>query len=310
MKGAKSMDPHLVVFKAVADKRSFSQAARSLHISQPAISLQIQSLEENLGTRLFDRNNKRVVLTQSGKIFYKFVTQILELYGQAQKEISELTGLVKGKVKIGASLTIGEYVLPKVAGHFVKEHPEVNISIDIANTEDVIGCLLTNTLDIALVEGSVKHSDLIQEKFMDDELVVITPFDHPWAKRDFIPIDSLLSQPFVSRENGSGTRQIMEKRLAECNIDFEDLHIAMELGSTQAIKEAVEVGLGVSIISKWAIKKDLKYNNLGMTRIENSNFVRDFYLVYNKHHFLTQATETLIKLLKSDKLKNIIEAKL
>ena len=304
------MDPHLVVFKAVADKRSFSQAAKSLHISQPAISLQIQSLEENLGTRLFDRNNKRVVLTQSGKIFYKFVTQILELYGQAQKEIAELTGLVKGKVKIGASLTIGEYVLPKIAGHFVREHPEVNISISIANTEEIMGHLLTNTLDIGLVEGSVKHSDLIQEKFMDDELVVIAPFDHPWAKKDFISKASLLSQPFVSREAGSGTRQIIEKTLTECDIDIEDLPIVMELGSTQAIKEAVEVGLGVSIISKWAIKKDLKYNNLGMTRIENSSFDRGFYLVYNKHHFLTQATETLIKLLTSEKLATVLETKL
>lgn len=304
------MDPHLVIFKAVADKRSFSQAAKSLHISQPAISLQIQSLEESLGTRLFDRNNKRVVLTQSGKIFYKFATQILELYGQAQKDIAELTGLVKGKIKIGASLTIGEYLLPKIAGHFIKEHPEVNISISIANTEEIMGHLLTNTLDIGLVEGSIKHSDFIQEKFMDDELVVIAPFDHPWSKKDFISMDNLLSQPFISREAGSGTRQIIEKRLAEYNIDIEDLPIYMELGSTQAIKEAVEVGLGVSIISKWAIKKDLKYNNLGMTRIENSNFDRGFYLVYNKHHFLTQATETFIKLLASDKLTTIIETKL
>lgn len=304
------MDPHLAVFKAVADKRSFSQAAKSLHISQPAISLQIQSLEENLGARLFDRNNKRVVLTQAGKTFYKFATQIIELYAQAQKEIAELTGLVKGKIKIGASLTIGEYVLPKIAGHFVKNHPEVNITINIANTEEITKHLLANTLDIGLVEGPIKHSDLILEKFMDDELVVVVPFDHPWAKKDFISMDSLLSQPFVLREAGSGTRQIMEERLMECNVDIEDLQIAMELGSTQAIKEAVEVGLGVSIISKWAIKKDLKYNNIGMTRVENCNFYRNFYLVYNKHHFLTQTTETLIKLLRSNELTAILEAKL
>jgi len=304
------MDPHLVVFKAVADKRSFSQAAKSLHISQPAISLQIQSLEENLGTRLFDRNNKRVVLTQSGKIFYKFATQILEFYSQAQKEIAELTGLIKGKVKIGASLTIGEYVLPKIAGHFIKDHPEVNISINIANTEEIMGHLLNNTLDIGMVEGSIKHSDLIQEKFMDDDLVVVVPFDHPWAKKDSITIDSLLSQPFISREDGSGTRQTIEKKLLEYNIDIEDMHTIMELGSTQAIKEAVEMGLGFSIISKWAVKRDLKYKNLGMTRIENANFKRDFYLVYNKHHFLTQATETFIRLLANDELPDIFEAKL
>lgn len=304
------MDPHLAVFKAVADKRSFSQAAKSLHISQPAISLQIQSLEESLGARLFDRNNKRVVLTQAGKTFYKFATQIIELYDQAQKEIAELTGLVKGKIKIGASLTIGEYVLPKIAGHFVKDHPEVNITINIANTEEITKHLLANTLDIGLVEGPIKHSDLILEKFMDDELVVVVPFDHPWAKKDFISMDSLLSQPFVLREAGSGTRQIMEEKLMECGVDIEDLQIAMELGSTQAIKEAVGVGLGISIISKWAIKKDLKYNNLGMTRVEKCTFNRNFYLVYNKHHFLTQATETLIKLLKSSELTAILETKL
>lgn len=303
------MNSHLTVFKTVADKRSFSQAAKALHISQPAISLQIQSLEETLGARLFDRNNKRVVLTQAGRTFYKYATQIIEMYEQSQKEIAELTGLVKGKIKIGASLTIGEYVLPKIAGHFVKDHPEVNMSINIANTEEITKNLLTNALDIGLVEGPIKHSDLIIEKFMDDELVVIVPVNHPWAKRDFIPAENLLSQPFIMREEGSGTRQIMEDKLADFSIKPEDLQIIMELGSTQAIKEAVEVGLGISIISKWAIKKDLKFNNLGMTRVENGPFNRNFNLVYNKHHFLTQATETFIKLLKSDNLTEILEEK-
>lgn len=303
------MNSHLTVFKTVADKRSFSQAAKALHISQPAISLQIQSLEETLGARLFDRNNKRVVLTQAGRTFYKYATQIIEMYEQSQKEIAELTGLVKGKIKIGASLTIGEYVLPKIAGHFVKDHPEVNMSINIANTEEITKNLLTNALDIGLVEGPIKHSDLIIEKFMDDELVVIVPVNHPWAKRDFIPAENLLSQPFIMREEGSGTRQIMEDKLADFSIKPEDLQIIMELGSTQAIKEAVEVGLGISIISKWAIKKDLKFNNLGMTRVENGPFNRSFNLVYNKHHFLTQATETFIKLLKSDNLTEILEEK-
>ena len=304
-----ALDPHLAVFKAVADKRSFSQAAKSLHISQPAISLQIQSLEENLGARLFDRNNKRVVLTQAGKTFYKFATQIIDLYDQAQKEIAELTGLVKGKIKIGASLTIGEYVIPRIAGYFCKDHPEVNLTINIANTEEITKHLLSNTLDIGVVEGLIKHSDLILEKFMEDELVVIVPVDHPWAKKEFISMDSLLSQPFVLRESGSGTRHIMEDKLKQFNLSPDDLQIAMELGSTQAIKEAVEVGLGVSITSKWAIKKDLKFNYLGMTRIENCIFDRNFYLVYNKHHFLTQATETFIKLLKSGTLPTILETK-
>ena len=304
------MDTHLTVFKAVADKRSFSQAAKSLHISQPAISLQIQSLEANLGARLFDRNNKRVVLTQAGKTFYKFTTQIIELYDQAHKEIAELTGLVKGRIKIGASLTIGDYVLPKIAGHFIKKHPEVNISVRIANTEEIIQYLLNNTLDIGLIEGPTKHSDLILEKFMDDELVVVVPFDHLWAKKKSISIEKLLSQPFVSREKGSATRQIVEEQLRECNVNGEELPVTLELGSTQAIKEAVGSGLGVSIISKWALKKELKYNILGMTRIENSAFNRDFYLVYNRHHFLTQATETFIKVLKSDSLVDIFEGRI
>ncbi|MEW6624327.1 MAG: selenium metabolism-associated LysR family transcriptional regulator [Bacillota bacterium] len=303
------MDPHLSVFKAVADKRSFSQAAKALHISQPAISLQIQSLEEDLGTRLFDRNNKRVVLTQAGKTYYKYATQIIELYDLARKEISELTGLVKGKIKIGASLTIGEYVLPKIAGYFVKDHPEVNLTINIANTEEITRHLLSNTLDLGLVEGPIKHADLVLEKFMSDELVVIVPYEHPWAKKELISIDNLLSQPFILRESGSGTRQVMEDKLGEHGISSDDLQIAMELGSTQSIKEGVEAGLGVSIISKWAIKKDVKFKTLGITRVENCSFFRNFYLVYNKYHFLTQATETFIKLLKSDKLNIILEEK-
>ena len=303
------MDPHLTVFKAVADKRSFSQAAKSLHISQPAISLQFQSLEENLGTRLFDRNNKRVVLTHAGKTYYKFATQIIELHEQAQKEVSELTGMVKGRVNIGASLTIGEYVLPKIAGYFLKNHPKVNLSISIANTELIVQNLLNNTMDLGLTEGTIKHSDLIIKKFMDDDLVVIIPYEHPWSKKDSITMDNLLSQPFILREPGSGTRQIMEDKLEAHGVHHDDLQIAMELGSTQAIKEAVEAGLGISIISKWAIKKDLKFKTLGMTTVEGCDFTRVFNVVYNKHHFLTQATETFIKLLQDEGLVKTIEEK-
>jgi DNA-binding transcriptional LysR family regulator len=264
-------------------------------------------LEEQLGTRLFDRNNKRVILTQAGKTFYKYATQIIELYDQAQKDISELTGMVKGKIEVGASLTIGEYILPRIAGNFLREHAQVNLSINIKNTEEIVQKILSTGLDIGLVEGHVEHSDLIIEKFMEDELVVIVPYDHPWAKKDYISASSLLSQPFIHREEGSGTRQIMEDTLKEHAINPEDLQVSMELGSTQAVKEAVEAGLGISIISKWAIKKDLKLKTLGMTRVKDCIFNRDFYVVYNKHHFKTQAMETFLNYLQIEDLHQVIE---
>lgn len=300
------MNHHLLVFKTVADKKSFSQAAKALHISQPAISLQIQSLEEQLGTRLFDRNNKRVALTQAGKTFYNYSSKILELYEQAQKDISELTGMVKGEIKIGATLTIGEYILPRIAGNFLREHAQVSLSINIANTEIISNNLLNTSLDLGLVEGPINHNDLVLEKFMEDELVVIVPYDHPWAKKDYISATELLSQPFIDREKGSGTRQVMEDTLREHEIDPNKLQIAMVLGSTQAIKEAVEAGLGISIISKRAIKKDLKLKALGVTRVKDCIFNRNFYMVYNKHHFRNQAMETFMNYLLIEDLNQII----
>ncbi|WP_227763154.1 selenium metabolism-associated LysR family transcriptional regulator [Zhaonella formicivorans] len=301
------MDDRFLVFKTVADKKSFSQAAKHLHLSQPAISLQIQSLEEFYGTKLFDRTNKRVVLTEAGRILYEYVEQFTELHEQAKKSISEATGMVKGRLHLGATLTIGEYLLPKVIGLFVKDHPNVNFSMVIANTEQIMQKLLENNLDLGVIEGPVDHPNLIKEEFLRDELVIIVPPAHPWAKRKEIELNELLQESLILRESGSGTRMVMEARLKETGVDPAKIKIAMELGSTQSVKEAVLSGLGISIVSACTIQREIKFGLLKVVRIKNVRFPRSLNIFYNKNKFRTVTVDAFLELLRSSAIKKMLE---
>lgn len=301
------MDERLIVFKTVADKNSFSQAARELHLSQPSISLQIQSLENFYGAKLFDRTSKQVCMTEAGHILYKYVVELQELHEKAKKEISEATGTIKGKLLLGATLTIGEYLLPKIIGMFTKEHPNVNFSMEIANTEQIMLKLLNNGLDLGLIEGPVDHPNLHKELFFYDELVVIVPPYHPWAKKKVIKLEELFKESFILRESGSGTRMVMEAKFRELSLDPAGLNIAMELGSTQAVKEAVLSDLGVSIVSACTIQRELQYGLLKAVYIKNVPLPRELNIYYNKSRFRTPASEAFLELLHSTMVKRTLQ---
>jgi len=250
------MDDHkLKVFCTVAETKSFSKASEIIHLTQPAVSLQIQALEEIYGTRLFDRSNNTVVLTRAGTLLYKYAREILALYSSAEKDIGEITGLVKGNLSVGASTTIANYLLPSVIVDFRKKYPKIKVNLHVGNTKGVIEFLNSGTIDIGLVEGEVQRQKIVVEKFLTDELVLIMSPAHPWAKRRDLSISEITEEPFIVREEGSGTRQMIEKNLENQGISPLDLKVSLVLGSTEAIKSAVEDGMGVSIISAWAAKK-------------------------------------------------------
>lgn len=296
------LNDSIKVFLAVAEKRNFSKAAKSLFLTQPAVSFQIQMLEQYYGTILFDRVNRNITLTAAGELLLSYAKRMSGLQAQLEKEMQDLTGTIKGKLLIGASTTIGEYILPSLVGNFIKKYPEVEVSLVIGNTEDIESHILDTSLDIALVEGPVSGKDIVAEHFLDDELVLIVPPEHPLTKNKKISVFELSKYPFISREKGSGTRHIMENALKKVGFDPLNLNIIMELGSTTAIKAAVSSGLGISIVSKWTVKEMAKQNKLVTLNINETKFEREFILIYLEKKFKTKAVYEYLNFLRSNEV--------
>jgi len=292
-------DHKLKVFCTVAETKSFSKTSEIIHLTQPAVSLQIQALEEIFETKLFDRSSSTVSLTPAGEILYKYAKEILALYATAEKVIGKLIGLVKGSITIGAGSNIGNYLLPSVITDFKKTHPKIKIHLQVGNTKRVIELLNSGNIDLGLVEGDVVRQKMIVKKLISDELLVIVSPNHPWAKKKEISISDLTEEPFIFREAGSGTRQIIEKFLARHGVTPHDMRISVILGSTEAIKDAVESGLGVSIISRWAARKESKYGTLRLLSLREEKMVRDFSLVINKNSVSSNALDEFLTFLNA-----------
>jgi len=291
-------DHKLRVFCTVAETGSFSKASEIIHLTQPAVSLQIQALEELYETKLFDRTSSSVILTPSGEVLYKFAKEILTLYSQAEKDLGEITGLVKGSISIGASTTIGNYLLPVVISDFKAENPKIKIHLQVGNTKRVVDLLNSGNLDIGIVEGEIKKYKIISEKLISDEMMLILPSEHPWAKKKDISMLDIIKEPFIFREEGSGTRQIIEKYLNKRGITTQKMNISTILGSTEAIKEAVEHGVGMSIVSKWAVRKELKAGELKTLLFKEGRMLRDFSLIFNKNTVTSYAVEEFLNFLR------------
>ncbi len=277
------MDDHkLKVFCIVAETKSFSRASEIIRLTQPAVSLQIQALEEMYGTKLFNRSGCVITLTQAGEMLYKYAKEISTLYSAAEKEIGGVTGLVKGIISVGASSTIGNYVLPSVIADFKRKFPKVGVHLHVGNSKNVIDFINSGSVDVGLVEGDVNKQKLIVEKLIADEMVFIMSPYHGLSKKASVSIMELSKEPLIFREEGSGTRQAIEKYLSKHGISQQNLKISLIMGSTESIKTAVEEGLGTSILSRWAARKELRYGSLKTATFKEDKFVRDFSLVFKK----------------------------
>ncbi|MDP2167145.1 MAG: selenium metabolism-associated LysR family transcriptional regulator [Thermodesulfovibrionales bacterium] len=292
-------DHKLRVLCTVAETKSFSKASEIIHLTQPAVSLQIQALEEAFETKLFDRTSSTVTLTPAGEILYNYAKQILGLYASIDKDIGAVTGLVKGSISVGASTTIGNYLLPAVVSDFMRAFPKIKIHLLVGNTKRILEFLKAGNLNLGLVEGEVTKYKVMTEKLVADELsLIVAPF-HPWAKKKEVSINDVKKEPFIFREEGSGTRQVIEKYLAKRGITVSGMKISAVIGSTEAIKEAVENGVGVSIVSKWAVRKELRYGTISMLGIKEVRMLRDFSLIFNRNSISSYASDEFLSYLKS-----------
>jgi len=285
-------DRRLKIFHTVARLLNFTKAGEQLHMTQPAVTFQIRQLEDQFNTRLFDRTHNKVTLTEAGKQVYMYADRILKLYDDMNHSITEMTGDISGGVSLGASTTIAEYMLPLLIGEFKVKYPEVNISLKEANSEDIIAMVENNVVDLAIVEGSAKNKNLIVEQCRVDPLVVITPNNHELAKEKILHVTDILGHPFISRESGSGTQKTITNYVEQQSPDS-ILNICFELSSPEAIKGAVEAGMGISIVSRASIDKELKLGTLSAVEL-SPKLERPFSFVRQRYKFKSRAADELL----------------
>jgi LysR family transcriptional regulator, transcriptional activator of the cysJI operon len=269
----------LVVFRKVADQLSFRKAAEELYLTQPAVSLQIKALEEDLGVNLFDRTGSQIGLTAAGDVLLRYAEQVSSLLSQAEGEIVSQTCDHSGHLALGASTTVAQYVLPGFLGNFQKQFPRVHTTLISGNTEQVVAALEDKKIALGLIEGPARSRGVKTEPFLKDSLVLIASSAHELAERPSIACADLKTAPMLMRERGSGTRRVVEMALERHGIKRNSLNITMELDSSEAIKSAVEAGLGIGFISRWAIAKDLRLNkSFKIVEVEGLNIQRNFLL--------------------------------
>ncbi len=280
----------LVVFRAVAEQRSFRKAAEKLYLTQPAVSLQIKALEEELSVELFDRSGANVKLTAAGAILLEHARRSSEILGEAAEEIAALNGAQAGELTLGASTTIAQYLMPRLLAEFRRLNPRVHLRLTSGNTEAVVRAVEERKILLGFIEGPPRSRNVTTEPFLEDELVLIAPVSHDLPSRDLparnwtggglASAADLARIPLLMRERGSGTRRIVEMALSRYGVKRSSLQITMELDSTEAIKSAVEAGLGAGFVSRWALAKDARLGrSFAIVEIDSLRIRREFLVV-------------------------------
>jgi DNA-binding transcriptional LysR family regulator len=273
----------LTVFRKVAERLSFRKAAEELYLTQPAVSMQIKALEEELGVVLFDRSGSHVGLTPAGKAMLKYAEESAHLLDDARRALAGFGGTQSGALTLGASTTIAQYVLPRLLSEFCASHPRVHPTLISGNTEQIVKAVEEERIQLGFIEGPPRSRNLTLKPFLEDELVLLVPAAHEWAEQVEIVPQDLTRAPLLMRERGSGTRHIIELALQRQRIRPASLNVVMELDSTEAIKSAVEAGLGVGFVSRWAIAKDARLGPaFRIVDIKGLRFTRHFVAIAPK----------------------------
>lgn len=262
---------HLRIFAAVAEHGGFSRAAVALRLSQPAVSKTVQELERQVGLALFDRAGRTPRLTDAGEALFARARELFGVERVAEEELGALRGLERGILRVGASTTVATYFLPPLLAQFHELHPGVKLRVLSANTRAIARKLLEGRLDIALVEGPVSHERISVDQWREDELVVIAPAAHRLVRKRRVVAADLMDEAFIVREPGSGTREVAEAALAKY-----DVHpsAAMQLGSTEAIKQAVAAGLGLAVVSRASAADQLALGYIAVVQLRGVTFRR------------------------------------
>lgn len=298
-------DRRLQVFHAVAKHLSFTRAADALFMTQPAVTFQIKQLEEQYNTRLFERRHGSISLTPAGELVLSYAERILSLSDELDTRLAEMTGEMRGPLLVGASTTIAEFMLPRVLGEFNALYPQVRARLIVANSESIESRVAERTLDVGLIEAPAKLSGLTSQICCEDELRVICAPDYPLAGLDKVTPAALADYEFISREPGSGTREITDAYFRKHKVQPEALKTQMELGSPEALKGVVSTGLGFAIVSRAVVGKETQLGELVAVPLDPP-LKRDLYLVSPQDRFQSKLTTTFIDFTRR-KLKELAE---
>ena len=288
----------LVILRAVAKGGSFKNAAQSLFLTQPAVSLQIQNLEKQLKTNLFDRTKKQIELTEAGTLLLRYSNRILALCEESSRVLDDLSELQSGKLVIGASQTTGTYLMPKIIGLFQQKYPNINVQLNVDSTRKVAWHLMNRQVDIGIVGGKIpKELRKILEitPYVEDELALIVQPSHPYVKLECIKKEDLYDLKFISLNSYSTIRTVVDDTLSKNGIDVTRLKVEMELNSIEAIKNAVQSSLGAAFVSVSAITKELELNLLNCVRIEDVKINRKLCIILNPNRYKSKASENFTK---------------
>jgi len=272
----------LRVFRIVAEELSFTRAAERLFLTQPAVTMQIKNLEEDLGLRLFDRTGQKIALTPAGRTLNGYARRIAGLCAEAEQKLAALKGETRGRLALGASTTIAQYLLPRLAGDFLAAFPAIQLSILSGNTADVVAALAEGRIALGLIEGPSGRTDLKCEPFVEDEIVLVVPPSHEWTSTGTIDAAALKEARIILRERGSGTRQVVEDAFRRARLDVKKLHVVLDLDSTESIKSAIAAGLGIGFVSRWALGKELALGLLRTVPVKGLRIRRYFQFVYGQ----------------------------
>ncbi|MGM0409339.1 MAG: LysR family transcriptional regulator [Bacillota bacterium] len=273
----------LKIFKKVCETKNMTKAAKNLHMTQPAVSQTISNLEENLGVKLFERIKNHLELTYSGRVLCNYSQKITRMVNESEDMLNQIANLKKGRLRIGASMTVGTYLLPELINEFKKEHEELKMPLYINNTDHIVDHILNNNLDIAFVEGPFNSKEITTEVFRKDYLALISSPDYFLKSPDKINLEDISGEKFILREKGSGTRDLAKQRLEKSSINFEIKHV---LNNFEAIKNALMANMGISILPKIAVREEMKRGELVEIDLDELGISRDFKIIYHsdKYH--------------------------
>lgn len=290
---------YLETFVMVAKHKSFSRAAKALSLTQPAVSKHIAMLETHYGTKLVNRTSRRVELTDAGIVLYHFAGRIIAITQRAKEEISSFAEDVKGRLAIGASTIPGHYVLPRMISKFKELYPLVDVSLEVSNTGKIVNRLHEEAIHVGVVGAPVDCVEINCTAFMSDELVLVIPAGHPLSSRKELVADDLVGEKLIVREQDSGTRRVIEEKLTAAGVPLDSIPIAGEFGSTESVLAAVEAGLGISFVSRWAAEKAALSGRVELRTLKDVNMSRNLYLIYPKDRILSRPTHAFISFVKS-----------
>ncbi len=277
----------LRVFESVARHLSFSRAAEELFLSQPAVSMQIKQLENQVGLPLFEQIGKKIYLTEAGKEIYHYSRAVAQQLSDMEHALNELKGLERGRLAI-AVVSTANFFAPQLLARFVQQHPGVQVSLSVVNRETVLRQLAENEIDLAIMGLPPEGLDVRWQPFMENPLVVIAPPSHPLTKEKRIPMKRLVEEVFVIREPGSGTRGAMERFFAEHRVQ---LKTSMQMGTNEAIKQAVQAGMGLGVVSYHTIELELETKRLKVLDVVGFPIRRNWYLVHRQQKRLSKVAE-------------------